>query len=435
MALLTTFIAPPKGLFLSVPFGGVLLVQLLLILIYVIVSAYSCYHIFERMRRKCRAVKTSTSETQCPSCLRKCGGCLRPLLIWVSRELIIMMFPGLFKKHKDRCRNHGDNCSVTRTSILFLDRNVDNNFSILFMFFMLSLSVFSVALLLFFRHVPVVFSSECRNRDDEFRDLFCYTSESDWPVDCTTYNSTEHEEMKFDCYAISILELGIAIAAVMALAKIATLSITIYIRVSELVYMWSQRNTRRCRVISAKRIYVTCWAVSFVILQCLAIVICTLAYVLIWDRLSTIEGWQSTLPYFAYVLLPLWLFPLASTVLSIRIFSKHCDQEEYIGYSQVQLPSSVINCDGHVESGNDHDELEDPGSSNRASRHSMNTVVENVHVATDSIAVGTEQAGRESHTDSAVAPNETDNDLVFTSRSPLLRDNPSAQTSPHIDSQ
>ena len=438
MVLRRIFNTPHKGLFQSVPFGGILLVSVLLILIYVIVCVYSCY--YEYIHKKHRAMKTSISETECPPCLRKCGGsCLRPLLIWVSRELILLMFSGLFRKHKYRCRNQRNNCTITRTSILFLDRKVESNFLILFMFFMLCLSVISVALLLFFRHVPVVISSECRNRDDEFRDLFCYTSESNLPVDCTIYNTTQLEEMKFDCYAISIFELGVAIAAVMALAKIATFGITIYIRASELVYMWSQSNTRRCHVISAKRIYVTCYVVTFAILELLAIVIFILVSVLLSDRLSRIEGWQSTLPYFAYVLLPFWLIPFASTVLNIHIFGKHCDQEEYISCCQDQLlPSCVNDCHGHVESGNDRDELEDLDSPYRASRHSTNTVVENVHVATDSIAVETEQAGRESHTDSAVAPNETDSGLVFTNLSyltPLLQDNLSTQTSPHIDSQ
>ena len=44
------------------------------------------------------------------------------------------------------------------------------------------------------------------------------------PEDCATYNSTEIEERKLTCYSFSIFDLGIAIAAAVALAKVAIYS-------------------------------------------------------------------------------------------------------------------------------------------------------------------------------------------------------------------
>ena len=58
------------------------------------------------------------------------------------------------------------------------------------------------------------------------------------PVDCATYNSTELEEIEFVCYAITITDFGVGLAAAGALAKLATVITTIYIRVSEAVYKW-----------------------------------------------------------------------------------------------------------------------------------------------------------------------------------------------------
>ena len=74
-------------------------------------------------------------------------------------------------------------------------------------------------------------------REDKNRDLYCYTNANSWyhtqwdsmPVDCATYNSTELKEIEFVCYAITITDFGVGLAAAGALAKLSTVITTIYI--------------------------------------------------------------------------------------------------------------------------------------------------------------------------------------------------------------
>ena len=127
-------------------------------------------------------------------------------------------------------------CCVRRVFIVFLDRKVEDNKEVLFTFYFLALAIFGSALLVFFCYILVAISSECAETDDQDCVLYCYTigSENNGPVDCATYNRTELEETQFLCYAISIPSIGIATTG--ALAKLTTVSITIYIKVSAAIY-------------------------------------------------------------------------------------------------------------------------------------------------------------------------------------------------------
>ena len=196
------------------------------------------------------------------------------------RKIVVMMFPSIFKEHKVRYRDRNNNGTVTRVFVLFLDRRVENRSGIALStyFCHLAIFVFFLANLVFFRYFPVAISGECLERDDKNRDLYCYTNANFWyytwdsvPVDCATYNSTELEEIEFVCYAITIFDFGIGLAAVGALAKLATVSITIYIRVSAAICMWSQGSNEQYCGLSAKRIYITYLVVTLLALSLLSL--------------------------------------------------------------------------------------------------------------------------------------------------------------------
>ena len=411
----------PRWLFRSLTFTGIALVISLLLL--TLLCAYSYYTWFIckyalKGLRKCCAKETPFScKTKQQTCSRKCAGHLLPILNWGSRKIIAVMFPGLFKEHKERHQNLNNNLTEIRVSLLFLDRKLENNFAITFSFFLLAIAIVTSALLVFFRHIPVSISSECLEKDDQFRDLFCYTNGSNWPVNCTIYNSTELEEVKFVCYAISILELGIAVAAVLALAKIATVFITIYTKVSEAVYLWSRGNTRQYCGLSAKRVYRIYHVVTFVILESFFSVSSVMIAFLIANRwVKSPAGRWSVLAYLAYILLTLMLIPFSIPVMCN--LSKHCDQEEYISRAD-QLPFCVQDCDAYVESGSNHDELEDPSFLNNFA------VVEYVDPRPIISATPSKQAGKERPNENNTAPNDTDSCLESNHPShltPLLQD-------------
>ena len=84
-------------------------------------------------------------------------------------------------------------------------------------------------------------SEECLEKDKHGRSLFCYSNssiiDSNLPVDCANYTVTELKELAFQCYAIAVPGLGIAAAAALGLAKVAIVVVTIYVEVTEGIFM------------------------------------------------------------------------------------------------------------------------------------------------------------------------------------------------------
>ena len=312
--------SPPLWIFMALDYGGEALAYLLLL----ITVSLAYFYFFRYCCKSC--------------CEGKCTWIV-DFLTKGSRILNVVMFPGLFNKHKDRDldKSRSNKRWITRKFILFLDRRVENNFQIIISFYFLSLAIFSTGLLAFFRYIPVEISSECLRKDDHDRDLFCYTNGSAWPVDCAAYNSTNSDlqEIDFLCYSFSVFDLGIAIAAAAALAKLATVCITIYIRVSEFVYKKSKDRTSKCPS--------TCYGVhivitSFVLLGLLLASEFGIA-IIIAERVASGEGHRLKRTYIAYAVLLFAILPPLITITSN--LPKHFSQEEYISYCKHQLPHSA----------------------------------------------------------------------------------------------
>ena len=350
--------AAPRGLFDFVYHGGEFVAYSLVTITFLGAFSY-CFprmskHTTQGDNHMYSIYYTSSMTTKCSTSLRNCGTFLSWVFIYLYRILNVKLFPGLFKEHKDRHKDQSSNRTVTRVFILFLDRRVENNSVILLAFCFLALAICSSALLVVFHYVPVAISTECLEKDDQERDLFCYTNESPWPVDCAKYNSTDHNMpvIDFVCYTLtlSIFDLGIAIAAAAALAKLATVSITIYIRVSESVYKWSKGNTRRYCRLNAKCIYTIYCVLAVIALCCYVILFYSTVILTSQSRTGLVEGRLSFRFYFTYSFLPFMLVPSLTFVMCT--LGKHCDQEEYISCCQDQLPLFVNDRHEYMEAAN-----------------------------------------------------------------------------------
>ena len=328
---------PPLCFFMALDYGGDALAYLLLFIAFLLAYSYP-------FRYCCKCC-----------CEVKCTWVV-DLLIKGSRILNVFMFPGLFKKLKDRDqrRRQANNRLVTRVFILFLDRRVENNFWIIISFYILSLAIFSAGLLAFFRYIPVEISSECLRRDDQGRDLFCYLNGSTWPpictalpVDCAKYNSTnsDMQEIDFLCYSLSVFDLGIAIAATAALVNLATVGITIYIKVNEFFYKKNIDKTSNDDddddIDKTSKCPCKCYGVGIAIVS-LVLLVLFVAFelgidVIIAELVASGEGLHLKYTYIAYAILPLVILP-PLTIITCNL-PKHCSQEEYI--SKYEVPHSA----------------------------------------------------------------------------------------------
>ena len=284
---------------------------------------------------------------------------------WGCRKIVVTMFPSIFKEHKERYRDRSNKGTVTKVFVLLLDRRVEKTSGIFlrFCFCFLVVFVFLLASLVFIRYFPFAISGECLERDDKNRDLYCYINANSWyyswdsmPVDCTTYNSTELEEIEFVCYAITIFDLGIGLAAAGSLAKLATVIITIYIRVSAAICMWSQGSNEQYCGLSAKCIYIIYLVVTLLALLVFGIISYSVLLTVELSRPAASLNNPSYIVYTAYATLPFML--LVPLPFIMCLLGKHCSQEEYISYCIHQLPDCEDDCNVHVEPESDHEEPE-----------------------------------------------------------------------------
>lgn len=309
--------SPPLCLFVALDYGGEALAYLLFLTTFV--AAYSYYFL-----------------RHCKCCNSKCS-CLLDFFVAASTTLSVKMFPGLFKVHMDWQKDQSGNRIVTRVPLLFLNKRVTNNDTIIANFSFLALAILSSALLAFFRYTPISISEECIVKDGQGRGLFCYTNESNWPVDCAAYNTTKAEEVNFICYTISMFHLGIAGAAAAVLAKLATVGITIYIKISECLFKRCIGNKGTCSLMY----YRACLIIMGLLLLALLGTTDQLVIAKInTEQLATAEGRQLRSIYITYAVLPFMILPPLLTI--ICNLHQHCHQEEGISYCQCQLPNN--NC-------------------------------------------------------------------------------------------
>lgn len=297
---------PPLWLFMCMDYGGEALAELLLLMTFVVAISFYISLLCKAGMLWCarKINKAMSIETTCASCLKRTSACLRncaclktcrclpKLLNCVCRKLNVRMYPGLFKERKERYLKSWTsryNIWGTRKFMLFLDRRVENNLRIKLDFYFLASAILFSALLVFFRYVPVAIGEECIATDENDHNVFCYSESTwAWPVDCAAYNSTVLERIAFSCYSISILDIGVAIAAAAAIANGATLIITIYIRLNECIYMETKDRSRTGRWVS--RLYRLYHAGGFIMLIGIAISSYIAVSLIIKSRVETAEG-------------------------------------------------------------------------------------------------------------------------------------------------
>ena len=311
--------------------------------------------------------------------------CMKIPFLFMGRFLCVHTFPTLFKMHKTRSE-HG---SQTREFMVFLDRKVESSLALITAFSLIVLGIFSTSAMVFFRYFPVEQSSlrECLEKDNHGRPLFCYRN-SDLPVDCANYSTTESRGLHFKCYALALpTGLGIAVAAALGLAKVATVAVTIFVKVTEGYFKMTKKPSRKlqewccCKVprICANKIYM---GLSIVLLLALAIVSETFA-ILYFRHLIT-EPLLHRLYHVAYMILPGQIYyPLFYVIIYLE---SHCDKGEYVSFAADQRPLDPRDWD--VES----------GSSVTARQQ-------------DEAGTGGESGGT-----SGVAPNETEDSVLIDTR-------------------
>ena len=270
--------------------------------------------------------------------------CTKTAFLLVGRLLCAHTFPALFKVHKA----HSGDGRQMRTFMLFLDRKVENNLVLIAAFYSIVASIFCSSAMVFLRYFPVERSTECLEKDNHGRSLFCYSygnsslNNYSLPVDCASYSVTELRELEFDCYAISIPGLGIAVAAALGLAKVGIVGVTICVKITEGFFNMTKSppqklqeaccysNVSRMR---ANMIYISiCVAVLFNV--SFIIFLSGLVFIVFHDGTET--HLMELVYYSAYTILP-WL--ICSPLMYVIFYlSTHCDKGEYASLAADQRP-------------------------------------------------------------------------------------------------
>ena len=274
----------------------------------------------------------------------RCRSCMKTVFLPMGRQLCALTFPALFKLHKTRS---GDD-NKTRKFMVLLDREVESNLTLVAAFCSIAYSIFCSSTMVFLRYFPVEESAECLEKDSHGRSLFCYSNSSlinsSLPVDCANYTVTELKELTFECYAISIPGFGIAVAAALGLAKVAILGITIYVKVTEWVFMQMltlnlpQKLQEKCChkfliIVCVDLLYII---LSFILLSGASSFILFLSVKFIEFHAKTDSHPLHLLYYYAYIILPLLiLYPLMYVTVYL---SFHCHKGEYTSFAADQSP-------------------------------------------------------------------------------------------------
>ena len=290
-----------------------------------------------------------------------------------GRWLCVHTFPALFKMPKTE-----SDCG-SKKFIVFLDRNVDiSNGTLLLIaaFCSIVYSVFFTSTIVFLRYFPVEESEECHDKDSHGQSLFCYSnsSNSSLPVDCAEYSVTELRELHFQCYALTISNgLGIAVAAGLALAKVAIAAVTICVKVTEAFFKMTKTSLsedmtkRPCRGCSSKcanGIYIFS---SMALLFLVSVIISpsVLIFLVIYGKTYLMP--LQLLYYIAYIILPMLIcLPLMYVIYYLN--KDNLDKEE-----------------GDVESGSSMtpDEASTQGESSNSSGAAPDDTVETLLIPTN----------------------------------------------------
>ena len=300
---------PPHELFLALDY--IPLVFLVLVLFvwqgYIVVSLLRYY---------------IGGQNQCEKCLDF------KLVQFVGNNVCVTLFPNLFKKHK-QCTDGNE-----RTFIIFLDRDIENQLKLKGAFYSLAFSILSASALVFFRLFPVALSGQCLEMDALLRPLFCYTNQSNFPVDCVEFaNNTIESNDSFTvvCYALSA-NVGLPVAAAVGFAKLVAVLVTAYVRVSE---YWLTKKWKREKW--NKYCFFILSLIAFAVVSGVAAVYVAISF---GAKISnTPEATGELVARFAYIFLPiLAVIPFGFIAWTL---DTHCQQGQYSTLSKDQIPHTV----------------------------------------------------------------------------------------------
>ena len=327
---------------------GWLAYTLVLVLLVAAFSSSILLFLVLTLRLLCQKCSRNTTQRQ------RRQGCysrwFRTVFLTVGRLLCVNVFPALFKIHETRS---GRSSQMIREFMVFLDREVENDLALIAAFCSVIYNIFATSTIVFFQYFPVEVSEECLERDDKGRSLFCYLDYenvsiySSSPVDCAEYNPNQLQELSFVCYAIAIPGLGIAVAAAFGLAKVATVSIILFVKLSESVFEMTEKqshklqNWRYCCKTFANAIYIT---VSLAVLTVVTAMVCLFSFVTLDNtsmhyNIPSVFTLSKTFNDSYICLAVLVFFPTAFIIIKLPF---HCKQREY---------TSLANESGAVELG------------------------------------------------------------------------------------
>ena len=309
---------------------------------------------------KCKKCRCSTTR-QCQQ--GRCHRYVKKKLLFVGRRLCVLTFPALFKKHK----THTGRGNQMREFMVFLDRRVENDLVIVTSFCSLGFNIFCTASMVFLRYFPVEDSVKCLEIDRHDRSLFCY-SNSSFPVDCATYSVAELRELQFECYAVALPGLGIAVAAALGLVKVATMGVTIYIKAIEGLFTLTKSTPKNKQMVKGRRftndrrIWAKNKLLTIVSFAPLCIVAPVLSAAPATQLILEIKSHSPKirihiLYYVAYTLLPLLI--CISLMYVTFYLSNHCDKGEYASFAADQRPPDPSDWDEEQNEASTYKEIND----------------------------------------------------------------------------
>lgn len=286
---------------------------------------------------------------------RRLIGCVK-CTEFVGRKVCVIVFPALFKALKTRSN---PDSPTTREFVVCLDRKVGRGSPLVLGFVSIACTIVAISAMVFFRYFPVERSLvyECREEDHHGRPLFCYSNTSSRPLDCAEHDATG---LQYECYAFAIpTGLGIAVAATLAIAKVAIVTVTVYAKVTEGFFMMTRKYSRKLEECGccggSERANKICVYSNLVVLIAIAMVASVLIYIATWVPLVL------KLEFLVYLILAV-LMSFNLGIIVIPSLENHCKQGEYINVAADQRPHDPRDWDIDVESGTER--LQDVSATN-----------------------------------------------------------------------
>ena len=283
-----------------------------------------------------------------------CRRCTKAVFLSMGRRLCVYTFPVLFKMHKI----HSDDSGKTREFMVFLDRKVERSLPLIAAFCCIISGILYSSVAVFLQYFLVEKNlGKCIEEDNHDRPVFCYNN-SDHLQDCAVYNETELRVLHFDCYTIALVGgISIAFAAALAVVKVATLGITICVKVTEGYFKltknppwkWPWMCSLGCSRKCADRVYLI---TSFILLFPVVPLVISCFIVIAFTQPSHAK----LLPSIGTPLLNFNTLSIVPTLichplgLVILYLHAHCDKGEYVSIAADQRPLDPRDWDEESES-------------------------------------------------------------------------------------